>query len=344
MTAKPKLALYWAASCGGCEIAVLAIDDKILDVANAFDIVLWPVAIDAKVRDIEKMPDKGIDVCLFNGAVRNSEQEYMARLLRQKSKLLVAFGSCAHEGGIPGLANQFSKDQILNYVYRHAPSVDNPQGILPTPETQVPEGTLHIPVFYQTVRALDQTVPVDYYLPGCPPEADSIWAAVQAVIAGLGGAPLPPPGTVIGKETTVCDECTRTRSEKKIKGFKRTWEIIPNDTECLLEQGLVCAGIATRAGCGALCPKVNSPCLGCHGPNAGVEDFGARMISALASVIDSNDPDEINRIIEQGIPDPIGTFYRFSLAHSLLRRRALAANGNGRVRAGATAEGIAEKA
>lgn len=343
MTAKPKLALYWAASCGGCEIAVLAIDDKILDVANAFDIVLWPVAIDAKVRDVEKMADKSIDVCLFNGGVRNSEQEYMAQLLRQKSKILVAFGSCAHEGCIPGLANQFSRDQIFDYVYKRSPSVDNPQGVLPTPVTEVPEGKLYIPVFYDTLRTLDQTVPVDYYLPGCPPEAENIWAAIQAVIAGLGGAPLPPAGTVIGKETTVCDECTRTRTEKKIKAFKRTWQIIPNETECLLEQGLVCAGIATRAGCGALCPKVNSPCIGCHGPNAGVEDFGARMISALASVIDSNDPDEIRRIIEEGIPDPIGTFYRFSLAGSLLRRRALATDGSGPSLVPAPV-GVAEKA
>src|SRR3990172_11392442 len=107
MSTKPKLALYWAASCGGCEIAVLAIDDKILEVAKAFDIVLWPVAIDAKVRDIENLPDKSIDVCLFNGAVRNSEQEYMAQLLRRKSKLLVAFAPRLHEGGILGLTNRF---------------------------------------------------------------------------------------------------------------------------------------------------------------------------------------------------------------------------------------------
>lgn len=322
MTAKPKLALYWAASCGGCDIAVLAIDDKILEVAKAFDIVLWPVAVDGKVRDIERMPDKGIDVCLFNGAIRNSEQEYMARLLRRKSKILVAFGSCAHEGCIPGLANQFSREQIFQYVYQDSPSVDNPQGVRPTPEVEVAEGTLHIPLFYDTVRTLDQTVEVDYYLPGCPPEAENIWAAVQAVVAGLGGAPLPPPGTVIGKETTVCDECSRTRTEKKITAFKRTWEFQPDPDTCLLEQGLVCCGIATRAGCGALCPKVNSPCIGCHGPNVDVEDFGARMITALASVIDADTPEEIERIIREGIPDPVGTFYRFSLPRSLLRRAA----------------------
>jgi F420-non-reducing hydrogenase small subunit len=329
MTGKPKLALYWAASCGGCEIAVLAIDDKILEVAKAFDIVLWPVAIDAKVHDIEKMPDQSIDVCLFNGAVRNSEQEYMARLLRRKSKILVAFGSCAQEGGIPGLANATNREEVFDYVYRKSPSVDNPQGLVPVPEYTVPEGTLHIPVFYDTVKTLAQTVDVDYSVPGCPPEAENIWAIVQAVVAGLAGAPLPPKGTVLGKETTVCDECTRTRSEKKIKAFKRTWQIMPEAETCLLEQGLVCCGLATRAGCGALCPKVNSPCIGCHGPNAGVEDFGARMMTALASVIDSQDPKEIERIITEGIPDPIGTFYRFSLANSLLRRKALAGNGKG---------------
>jgi F420-non-reducing hydrogenase small subunit len=328
MTAKPKLALYWAASCGGCEIAVLAIDEKILEVAAAFDIVLWPVAIDAKVRDIEKMADKSIDICLFNGSIRNSEQEYMAQLLRRKSKILVAFGSCAHEGCIPGLANLAGRDRIFDYVYRKSPSVDNPQGIVPQPEVQMPEGTLHSPVFYDTVKTLDQTVDVDYYVPGCPPEAENIYEIVKAVIAGLGGAPLPPPGTVLGKETTVCDECARTRNEKKIKAFKRTWEIIPNETDCLLEQGLICCGLATRAGCGALCPKVNSPCIGCHGANAGVEDFGARMMTALASVIDSMDPAEIRRIIEEGIPDPVGTFYRFSLPHSLLRRSAFSGNGH----------------
>jgi len=329
MTAKPKLALYWAASCGGCEIAVLAIDEKILEVAAAFDIVLWPVAIDAKVHDIEKMADQSIDVCLFNGSIRNSEQEYMAQLLRRKSKILVAFGSCAHEGCIPGLANLAGREAIFDYVYRRSPSVDNPQGIVPQPEFEAPEGTLHIPVFYDTVKTLDQTVNVDYYVPGCPPEAENIYAIVKAVVAGLGGAPLPPAGTVLGKETTVCDECERTRNEKKIKAFKRTWEMIPNETDCLLEQGLVCCGLATRAGCGALCPKVNSPCIGCHGANAGVEDFGARMMTSLASVIDSNDPAEIRRIIQEGIPDPVGTFYRFSLPRSLLRRGALAGNGRG---------------
>ena len=324
MSDKAKLALYWAASCGGCEIAVLGIDDKILKVAEAFDIVLWPVAVDAKVRSIEKMDDQSIDLCLFNGAIRTSEQEYMARLLRQKSKVLVAFGSCAHEGCIPGLGNVADREQIFNISYHETPSTVNPDGIVPQTETEVPEGTLYLPLFYDTVKTLDQTVPVDYYLPGCPPEPERIWDALVAILENK----LPAPGSVIGAETTVCDTCPRTRSEKKIKEFKRTWEIIPDPDVCLLEQGLVCCGIATRAGCGALCPTVGSPCIGCYGPNVGVEDFGARMMSALASVIDSQDPEEIDRIIREGIPDPIAAFYRFSLPHSELRRVMLSGNGH----------------
>jgi F420-non-reducing hydrogenase small subunit len=319
MSDKGKLALYWAASCGGCEIAVLGINDKILNVAEAFDIVFWPCVMDGKVRSIEKMPDKGIDLCLFNGAIRTSEQEYMARLLRQKSKVLVAFGSCAHEGCIPGLGNVANREEIFQIAYHDTPSTVNPEGIRPQTETQVPEGTLYLPLFYDTVKTLDQTVPVDYYLPGCPPEPERIWDALTAILTGQ----LPPAGSVIGAQTTVCDECPRKRGEKKIKEFKRTWEIIPDPEICLLEQGIVCCGIATRAGCGALCPNVGSPCIGCYGPNVGVDDSGARMITALASVIDSNDPDEIEAIIRKGIPDPIGSFYRFGLAHSQLRRSAL---------------------
>jgi F420-non-reducing hydrogenase small subunit len=325
-TAKGKLAIYWAASCGGCEISILQIGAKILDVAAAFDVVLWPCATDGKVRDIEKMPDQSIDVCLFNGGIRTSEQEYMAQLMRRKSKVLVAFGSCASEGCIPGLANMNNRQEIFDTVYKEgsATTPENPKDTRPQHETKVAEGVLHLPVFYDTLKTLGQTVDVDYYLPGCPPEGDNIWAAIVAILEGK----LPPRGATIGLNTTVCEECPRKRNEKKIKKFYRTWQIIPDEETCLLEQGLLCCGIATRAGCKALCPQVNSPCIGCHGPNDGVDDYGARLMSGLASVIDSNDPDEIDRIVQEGIPDPVGSFYRFSLASSLLRRKNMTA-GNG---------------
>jgi len=316
--AKPKLALYWAASCGGCEIAVLDIHEKILDVAAAFDIVFWPVALDFKYDHVRAMEDKSIDLCLFNGSIRNSENEEIAHLLRRKSKALVAFGSCALEGGIPGLANLTTKDEIFGTVYKDSPStVCENGGVYPQVHTMMADGGIEIPEMWNTVKALDQVVDVEYYIPGCPPQPDQI-AAVIALI--LSGQPLPPVGSVVGAgQKTCCDECSRERKEKKIKEFHRPYEIVPEPNACLLDQGIVCLGPATRDGCGALCTAANMPCRGCYGPPPHVSDQGAKMVSALGSVIDAHEPEEIEKILD-GIVDPLGTFYRFSLAHSILRR------------------------
>ena len=160
---KLKIAFYWAASCGGCEIAVLDLNEKILDVVQLADIVFWPVAMDIKYKDVEALPDKHIDITFFNGSIRNSEQEHMAKVLRQKSKTLVAFGSCAHEGSVPGLANLNNKAEVFEQVYIKDKSNVNPQAATPKTETKVKEGTLKIPEFYDTVKTLGQTVEVDYY-------------------------------------------------------------------------------------------------------------------------------------------------------------------------------------
>jgi len=313
--AKLKVALYWAASCGGCEIAQLQIGDKILKLAEAADIVFWPVAIDVKYKDVEAMPDKSIDACLFNGAIRNSEQEHMAKMLREKSKIMIAYGSCAHEGGIPGLANFYNRDMIFDRAYIETQSTDNKDKVFPQTSYKVPEGELTIPEFYETVKTLSQTVDVDYIIPGCPPEEKTTWMALEALIEGK----LPPKGTVITHNSrAVCDDCERKRDVKKITKIYRNYEIIPEPEVCLLEQGLLCQGIATRGGCDAPCPQANMPCTGCYGPVEGVIDQGAHFLSALASVIDSNDPEEIQKIIDD-IPDPAGSFYRYSLPDSLLR-------------------------
>jgi F420-non-reducing hydrogenase small subunit len=316
---KPKFAMYWAASCGGCEIAVLNIHEKILDVDANFEVVFWPVAMDAKYKDVEAMEDGSILLTLFNGAIRNDENEHMAKLLRRKSKILVAFGSCANEGCMPALANLSSVKEILDTYYTTV-STDNPDNIRPQPYYQVPEGELHIPTLYPVVRTLDQVVPVDYYMPGCPPESHQIAAVIDLVIQVIQGkAELPPAGSVIGAGgSTVCDECKRQRNIKKIKKFERIQNVMLDPDLCILEQGVLCSGPATRSGCTALCPSAGSPCIGCYGPAEGALDYGARLMSAVASVVDSNDPAEIEKIFE-GIPDPAGQFYRFNLAGSLLR-------------------------
>ncbi len=316
---KPKFAMYWAAACGGCEIATLNIHEKILDVDANFEVVFWPVAMDAKYKDVEAMEDGSILLTLFNGAIRTDENEHLARLLRRKSKILVAFGSCANEGAMPALANLSPVQEIIDTAFSTL-TTDNPQQLRPQVSYTVPEGELHIPKLFPLVRTLEQVVPVDYFIPGCPPESAQIAAVIDLVIQVLQGkAELPPAGSVIGAgKSTVCDECKRTRDLKHIKKFERIQNVMLDPALCILEQGVVCSGPATRSGCQAMCPSAGSPCIGCYGPAEGALDYGARLMSAVASVIDSNDPKEIERILD-GIPDPAGMFYRFNLAGSLLR-------------------------
>jgi F420-non-reducing hydrogenase small subunit len=311
--------MYWAASCGGCEIAVLNIHEKILDVDANFEVVFWPVAMDAKYKDVEAMEDGSILLTLFNGGIRNSENEHIAKVLRQKSQILVAFGSCACEGCIPGLANLSPASEIAETAFSTV-STDNPDGILPQTSYEMPEGEITIPTIYPRLRTLDSVVDVDYYMPGCPPESHQIGAVIDLVIQVLQGkAELPPKGATIGAgNSTVCDECERKRNVKTITSFRRIYDEEIDPELCLLEQGIPCNGPATRSGCNARCPSAGAQCIGCYGPAEGVIDYGARLIAAFASVIDSEDPEEIEAILD-GIPDPTGQFYRFNLAGSLLK-------------------------
>jgi F420-non-reducing hydrogenase small subunit len=314
--AKPKLALYWAAACGGCDVAVLDTNEKILDIANLVDIVFWPIALDFKYHHVRAMADKSIDLCLFNGAIRSTEQEEIAKLLRKKSKVLVAFGACACFGGIPSLANFTNRADILQRVYIEAPSNSNEAKTLPQLKTRVAEGELDLPELFDTVLTLEQVVPVEYFLPGCPPPVDLILKLVDLYATGK----LPPVGAVVASDKTCCDECDRTKEEKKVTRFYRPHEIVTDPKKCLLEQGIICCGPATRGGCGMRCVKANMPCRGCFGPPAGVADQGAKMLSAIASIYQGDGTEAINKMIEE-VVDPAGTFYRFGLADSMLKRK-----------------------
>lgn len=323
MADKLKFAFYWAASCGGCEIAVLDINEKILDVVDIADILFWPVAIDVKYKDVEAMDDDHIDVCFFNGAVRTSEQEEIARLLRKKSKALVSFGSCAVNGGIPGLANVSCREEIFKDSFTDNPTTDNPDNKVPCTTFKVPEGELELPEVYDTVHALHQVVDVDYFLPGCPPPTELIGDAVEAIASGE----LPPKGTVLAPSKSVCDECKYEKSEKRIKAVKRIYEVDKIEDKCLLEQGLICMGPATRGGCDARCLDANMPCTGCGGPTPRSKDQGAKMISALGSVLGIEgevemDDEELQKIIDQ-VRDMVGTFYKYTLPDSLLKRKVM---------------------
>jgi len=313
---KPKLAFYWAASCGGCEISVTELGMRLVETGDLVDIVFWPCIMDFKYEDVEAMDDSEIDVCLFNGGIRTSENEHLAKLLRKKSKILVAFGSCANEGCIPGLANLYDAESIMERVYVTVPSLDETAGTLPMTSNQVPEGEIVLPEFYERLKTLAQVVDVDYFMPGCPPVVEQIWNVFQVILSGN----LPPKGSIIGADAkTNCDVCTRQKglSGARITEFKRPHEVEADPDVCFLAQGILCYGPVTRAGCGLPCINGNMPCRGSYGPPDGVVDQGAKLISAIGALIDTDDPEQIETIMDS-LVDVVGYCYRFGLADSVL--------------------------
>ena len=332
---KIKLALYWAAACGGCDVSVLDSDEKVLNVGAMADIVMWPVAADGKEKDIEEMEDGAITVSLINGAVRNAENEHMVKLLRKKSQLVVAYGSCACFGGTPALANLVpgGAKEVLDYVYNQTPTSkafceaypDKPH--VPQTEIEVPEGTLTLPNLYNRVKSLDQVIDVDYFVPGCPPTQETLGQLLDAVVAFVyKGVALPPKGTHIGvTKRTLCEECPRHKENKRLDEIKEPYQVNVDPDKCLMDQGILCLGAATVGGCGAKCTRVGQPCRGCYGPTDKVTEQGASMFTAVASlfpILEEDPTCKEDKIIDvmSSVKDPLGYFYAYTMSKALIVR------------------------
>jgi len=316
--ARPKLAFYWNASCGGCEEAVVDLGADLAALLGKVDVVLWPVALDHKRHDVEALPDGAIDVAFVNGAVRLTEQDEWAQLLRRKARILVAFGACAHLGGVVGLGNLGDRREILDAAYRRPPSISNPGGPLPGQPVQAGGHDLTLPVLLSRTLPLGDVVPVDYVLPGCPPSPPLIAAAVERLLSG----DLPPRGAVLAPNATLCETCPRAASRPErieVSSLRRLATSAIDPEACFLAQGLVCLGPATRQGCQPGCVEAGMPCRGCFGPVDGVRDAGAAMLSAFASLLAGGEEDR--EALARDLVDPAGTFWRYSFAAGLLPRR-----------------------
>ena len=305
---KKKIAMYWGAGCGGCDVSLLGIHEKLLDLLDDIEIVFWPCATDFKYEDLEKMPDKSIDIAFYNGAIRTSENEEIAKLLRKKAKLMVAYGSCAIEGCVIGLANLYSKEEIFKTVYLENETTPNKEKIIPKEEND-----LKLPEFLPHLKVLSDVVKVDAVIPGCPPTKHVLEEALEALLQGK---------TKFGKEVALCEECPRKDSKPEkieISKFYR-WHEKEDDGSCFLAQGIICMGPATRAGCKGECISANIPCTGCMGPVPKVKDQGAAMISAIASLLGEMNEEKEKEIIDS-IHDMVGTFYKYTTAKLLPKGR-----------------------
>jgi F420-non-reducing hydrogenase small subunit len=313
---KPKVAILWLGGCGGCDETVVDINEVLLGVVGAIDLVLWPVALDFKYHHVEALKDGEITLSIINGHVRNSEHEEMAKLLRRKSGLVMAFGACACLGGTPSLANFRTRDDIMRWVYQEAPTVVNPKGDYPQPKSMINGNELRLPELYERVYALNQVIDVDYYLPGCPPPPYLVLAAISALLENK----LPPKGSTLAPHKALCDTCPRNTTKPvrlAMKDIKRVHEVEIDPKTCFLAQDILCLGPATRSGCGESCININLPCRGCFGPVEGVADSGAKFVSALASMLDAETEEQVALITDR-LDDIIGYLYRFSSPVSIL--------------------------
>ncbi|XRO74869.1 F420-nonreducing hydrogenase [Methanocaldococcus sp. 28A] len=295
-----KIATTWLCCCSGCHISLLDLHEEFLNLLENVELIHCPV-----LMDVKEIPDE-IDIALIEGGIRNEENLEIAKEMREKAKIVIAFGTCAVYGGIPGLGNLYSKEEILEKVYKTTLSTKNDEGIIPSEE---------VPQLTSRVKPLSEVIDVDYFIPGCPPNPKIIAKVLKALLEGK-KPELP--------KKNLCDECPRKKSSDGvvIETIKRKYEGKVDPERCLLEQGYLCLGVATRAGCGAICPKVGVPCSGCYGPTDVVIDQGAKMISALCSDFGIDKDRETDpTTLPKSIKDKIGSFYKFTLPSALIPGR-----------------------
>ena len=303
-----KVAQEWFSICGGCEVTILDVGEPLLDVLPELEFVHMPVIMDHKLygqtgeESVMDIPEA--DVGIISGGVRNEENWKLAELMRSRVNTLISMGSCAGTGGVPALANQYLLEDLYERVYRGNSTTDAG----PTPSGDVP-------ALLDRVYALHEVVKVDIELPGCPTTPDMFVAALMHLLKGTPFALA---------EKSVCDACPTIREKKAVSELKRPLEPIegvgePLDTvRCLMEQGFLCNGPATRAGCGGMdegtprCISAYMPCRGCFGPLSENANPMVDMMGALSTV--GLDPRQI--------PDRAATFNRFAGAGRLQPKRA----------------------
>jgi len=165
---KPKVASDWLCGCAGCHMSLLDIDERILQLVELVDLRATPIT------DLKEPDEDGVTVGILEGGINNTANEEVAKRMRERCKILVALGDCAVFGGVPAMRNFFGADASLKRAYIDAESNDNEGKIPSSPE--LAEMT--------RVRALQEVVTVDLFIPGCPPDADVIFYALSELAQG----------------------------------------------------------------------------------------------------------------------------------------------------------------
>jgi len=287
---KKKLAIVSLSGiCGGCETVLGVVIEKIEEL---FDLVYAPMFVDS--QDFSDA-----DVFIVIGPVETKEDVEILEKIRKLNKPVYAFGTCAAYGGIPGLINLYGLDETVVEIYKNRTK----SGLVPSRDVPKP---------LKFVDLVANHVNIVSFIPGCPPPADKVPEFLEAVAKGE---------KFILPEKSVCDVCPlKKKGKSEITRILLINEVDPNEIDwdrCLLEQGILCMGPATRALCDAQCPQRRMPCFGCMGPISEKMDQGASALKAIASVLVNVDIEEIKKKLK----DAVGLFYKFSLPSSILKHK-----------------------
>ncbi|MEM3045957.1 MAG: F420-nonreducing hydrogenase [Candidatus Bathyarchaeia archaeon] len=283
---KPRLVTVGLASDAGCHMVLVNLHETLMEIAGRVDIVHSYLLTDEKT-----IPNRA-EIGLVEGGVRTVHDEELAREVRSRCQTVVAFGSCAAFGGVLGLANTAGLAELQREVY----------GVPPT---------VGVPAALPTVRPVSQVIDVDYVIPGCPPEGSETVALLTALVKGE--EPQLP-------VKNVCYECKKQQRRTYTSELRRLGQPLLDPRQCLLEQGYLCMGPATRSGCKARCLEMDVPCEGCRGPSDRVEDPGLAMIDALSTVA-------YPLVENYGLTQYSAALHRFTLARLKTNR---VAQGGGR--------------
>jgi len=291
---KTKVSTEWLSGCSGCHVAVVDLHEKLVNLAAAVEFVRLPVLVDEK-----GYPEA--DVGIVEGAVRSDHDRECLLRMRESVKTLVAFGSCAVYGGPSGLGWLHGKEAVMRHAFGAGPT---------SVPGEMPDGDA-VPL-EESVVPIDEVVPVDFYLPGCPPHPFFIAGGLRALL-GVSGPPL--------TDKTVCSECERKM--RKREGVElRKGVVTAEDPElCFLSQGVICLGSVTLNRCKAPCPQVGIACSGCAGPSLDVitephldlRNLVATRLERLCGI----DAAETKTYIEQNAT----TYYAYALASPVMYRK-----------------------
>jgi F420-non-reducing hydrogenase small subunit len=274
-----KIALEWLASCAGCEISILDLHEEIMALLDKAEIVYAPVLMDTKI-----IPDD-IDIAIVSGSVRNVENKERLEELREKSKVLIAYGTCACYGGITGMADLYTPNEVTSRTYSDNPSTEPAE----LPNEVVPE-------LLSIVHPAPDFTEVDGYIPGCPPKEKLIGDILIPLVNDQ--APEVP-------KKSVCADCSRQMDHVEFDKIYRRIEGDPEPEKCFLSQGYVCLGSVTLGRCGGLCTEAGVPCHGCGGPSLDVirepsHDIYNGVIKRIAHLSKMPEKDVENQIYDLG--------------------------------------------